>query len=147
MGSLVVYDSAFGNTAKIAEAIADTINCKAIMVNELKPDTLNGVELLVIGTPTQGGMATKPIQEFMNSLDDKNMKVAVFDTRFDINGHNLALKLLMKTIGFAAPKMAKQLESRGFTVLDNPMGFIVTDKKGPLGDGELEKAMNWAKSL
>lgn len=142
MRSLVIYDSQFGNTEKIAKAIAEAVPCDCILVSKIMPNTLNEVKLLIIGSPTQGGMATKPIQELIKSITNKNLSVAVFDTRFAFEGQPLPLKLLMKTIGFASPKMAKALSNQGFRIIGNPEGFYVNGK-----EGEIERSKNWAISL
>jgi len=148
MKSLVIYDSQFGNTAILAKSIAKSINCEAISIKDFKNELLDNVDLLIIGSPTQGGLATKPIQEFINSLKiDKSTKIAVFDTRFSTKDHNMALKLIIKTFGFASIKMAKQLESIGFQMINKPKGFIVSGKKGPLKKDEIERASEWAKNI
>ena len=146
MKALVVYDSAFGNTAIIAKTIADSLGCDAILAKDFQQSALDNIDLIVVGTPTQGGMATKPVRELIKSLGN-NLKVAVFDTRFGIKDQGFWLKLLMKTIGFAAEKMAKQAKAQGLKLVDKPTEFIVNSKEGPLRDGEIERAKAWATSL
>jgi hypothetical protein len=67
--------------------------------------------------------------------------VATFDTR-------LAWPFLERWGGFAAPKMADSLEERGWVLAAPPEGFIVKGlKKGPLKQGELDRATAWAREL
>nr|NIT04134.1 hypothetical protein [Candidatus Saccharibacteria bacterium] len=85
--ALIVYDSMYGNTEKIAKAIGGAISgeVKVLRTGEVNPSELEGIELLIVGSPTQGGRATKPIQDFLNKFQEsalKGTKVAAFDTRF-----------------------------------------------------------------
>lgn len=150
MTKLVIYDSLYGNTEKVAKAIAKSISAKAIRFSEIKNLDLKNLDLLVVGSPTQGGRATVALNHFLAEIPQnilKNVKVAVFDTRVSENDLNFALKLLVKTIGYAAPKMAKTLESKGGKFIVPPCGFLVKGKEGPLMANELEKASNWLKNL
>lgn len=143
---LVIYDSQYGNTQKVAQAIADSISAKIISVSDIRNDNLKDLDLLVVGSPTQGGRATANLMEFLNRLPKgslNNVKVAVFDTRFLENNLNFALKLLVRTIGYAAPKMAKILESKGGKLILSPEGFAVTGKEGPLAPNEISRANKW----
>lgn len=148
MKKLVVYDSQYGNTEKVAQAIAKSISAKAIRLSEIISSDMTSVNTLVIGSPTQGGRATVAINKFLNELSTRslnNVKVAVFDTRFLEKDLNLALKLLVRTIGYAAPKMAETLKKKGANLIVPPEGFIVTGKEGPLALGEIERASKWIK--
>lgn len=150
MKYLVVYDSAYGNTKKVAEAIAKACHGEAILVNAVAEDDVAMSDLLIVGSPTQGGMPTKAIQDFIKGLGAETIagkRVAVFDTRFAIKGHGYWLGLVMKVIGFAAQKMAAGFSRRGAIVVVNPKGFIVKDTEGPLTSAELEKAAIWGRML
>lgn len=147
MKTLVLYDSQYGNTEKIAQAIGKAVSStKTLIVGDATLQDLKGVRLLIIGSPTQGGRPTVSLQTFLDSIPAgslRNVHVAVFDTRFLEEDLNFALKLLVKTIGYAAPKIAKNLEDKGGTLILPPEGFIVKGKKGPLASGELDRAKNW----
>ena len=148
MNKLVIYDSQFGNTEKIAQAIGKIISAKTAKATNIDTSKLSNIDLLVIGSPTQGGRATPAIQKFLNSISLETLidvKVAVFDTRFLEKDLNFALRLLVKTIGYAAPKMAKVLTDKGGKLIAQPEGFIVKGKNGPLASGELERAEKWLK--
>ena len=146
MKKLVIYDSQYGNTQKVAEAVAKSISGKLLCVSDTNTTDLTGVEILIVGSPTQGGQSTQNIQAFLSSIPGeflKNVKVAAFDTRFSESKVNFALKILIKTIGYAAPKIAKSLEAKGGKLILHPEGFIVKGKEGPLAKGELERAKKW----
>jgi len=57
MKTLIVYDSFFGNTEKIAQAIGNSLSAKenieTLRVSEVKPEQLIGLELLIVGSPTR----------------------------------------------------------------------------------------------
>jgi len=147
MANLVIYDSQFGNTQKIAEAIAGSLpKARMIRAGEATPEDLKGVELLVVGSPTQGGRPMAATAEFLEKIPDEGLagvKAAAFDTRFREADVSVPLKMLMKTIGYAAPKIAKRLEDKGAEMIRPPEGFIVTGKEGPLALGELDRAKKW----
>jgi flavodoxin len=152
MKILVVYDSQYGNTEKVAKAIGEGLGkeIKVLLVKDVKLNELEGVDMLVAGSPTQGGQAKAGMKEFLDGIPRgklKNVKVAVFDTRFLESEQNIALKMLMRTIGYAAPKMAKTLTGKGGKLVTPVEGFIVKEKEGPLGIGELERAKEWGKEL
>ncbi|MEP7204918.1 MAG: flavodoxin domain-containing protein [Candidatus Saccharibacteria bacterium] len=154
MNTLVVYDSDYGNTEKIAKAIADAVTkthqVRLLRVGEATPADLPPIDLLVVGSPTQGGMATKALQEYLKKLSPNSLagvRVAAFDTRYSIKEQGKSLRLLMRIIGFAAPRIATTLRKKGGDLVADPEGFIVDNKSGPLKPGELERATAWMKTI
>jgi len=88
MKALVVYDSIFGNTEKIAQAIGDSLgsqeSVEIVRVTDLKTGQLADVNLLIVGSPTRAFKPTKAIVDFLikiplNALNGVN--VVAFDTR------------------------------------------------------------------
>jgi len=55
--------------------------------------------------------------------------------------------ILEKVFGYAAKPITEKLQKKGGDLAIPPEGFIVKDSKGPLKDGELERAESWAKLL
>lgn len=150
MNALVVYSSEFGNTEKIAQAITKAVDARTVLAKKATPEDLFEADTLFIGSPTQGGRPTSDMLDFINSLPAKPtnpVSVCAFDTRFAENEQNFGLRLLMRTIGYAAPKIASVLQKKGYTVICEPEGFIVKDKDGPLAEGEIERARSWALSV
>jgi len=140
--ALVVFDSVAGNTKKIAEAIASGIagETRAVSVGSAEAKDLGNVSLLVVGSPTYGGRPTEAMQAFIASLEKApDLFVAAFDTR-------LRMKFV-RLFGFAADKIADRFRRIGSTVEDEPAGFIVNGRAGPLADGELERARAWGQEL
>ena len=137
MKALVVYDSTYGNTEKIAQAIREAIGGQARLVGKVDPADLKGFGLLMVGSPTHGGFPTEGIYGLLQvSLALEGVNVAAFDTR------------TKRTIfGYAAPKIARNLEKNGGNLLAPPEGFFVLGIQGPLMNGELERAATWAKGI
>jgi flavodoxin I len=152
MKTLIVYGSQFGNTEKIAKAIGSAVGNEVKVTRPIEVDTnrLQAFNLLIVGSPTQGGRPTPALQKFLENIPFdalKNIKVAAFDTRFLLKDQNFALRMLMKTIGYAADKIVKILIAKGGQQLAPPEGFIVKGKEGPLAEGEMERAGEWAKQI
>jgi len=154
MKVLIVYESVFGCTEKIAQAIGGAFQ-PPDEVTVTRPPGINPAEvaafdLVIVGAPTQGGRPTRPIQDFLAGMPEKALndtKVAAFDTRLQEKDHKGFVKFIIKTFGYAAGKIADILKSKGGTLAAGPEGFIVTDREGPLKDGEIERAAEWGKKL
>jgi hypothetical protein len=107
---------------------------------EFTKDALQGVDLLVLGCPTQAWHSTQNMQTLVKALEQQvpaSLAVAEFDTRLD--------KPRWLT-GSAANLMAKQLKRVGVSIAP-PESFLVTGTEGPLEPGELERAAEWAHKL
>jgi hypothetical protein len=121
-----------------------------LRIEEVDIDGIGSVDLLIIGSPTQGGRPKKETEEFLKNIPHNKLvkvKVAAFDTRMDPADQGVGLKLLMKVIDFAAPKIVNTLKAKGGEIVGRPEGFIVEGKEGPLRQGELERAAKWVNSL
>jgi len=144
MKALIVYDSTYGNTEKLAKAIGAAVGgeVNVVRVAEANAAALNKTELLIVASPTMGGRPTEAILRFLNSIPAsslKNVKVAAVDTRLKAKG--------VKIFGNAAEKIAGKLAKCGGTPIAPPEGFFVGGTKGPLADQELERAAAWARGI
>jgi flavodoxin I len=146
MKALIVYDSVYGNTEKIARAIAgapaSSGEVKVLRVGEVNPSEFESVDLLGVGSPNQGGRPTPAIKEFLSKIPAnalKNVGVTSFDTRFSTR--------LVAIFDYAAGKIADSLKTKGGTLILSPEPFFVKGRKGPLKEGELERAAGWAKGI
>lgn len=153
MRILILYDSLYGNTEKIAYAIGDATKpfheTSIIKVDKNTRFDLRDVQLLIIGSPTHGGQFTEPIKRFIdNSTQDSliDLKVATFDTSFPTTNMGFFLNKLAKIFGNAAPRIAKKFAKKGATVMDTKI-FYVLGKEGPLQEGEIERAKKWGEEL
>jgi flavodoxin len=155
MKSLVIYDSMYGNTEKIAQAIGKALqtrgDTRVVSVKEANLDLLKGIDLLLVGSPTQAFNPLPAVKNFLKSLPKGSlagMKVVAFDTRMDVKKVDYKfLTFMTKLNGYAAEKIGKALVNKGGSLLDKPEGFIVEGSEGPLRDGELERAGEWAGKL
>lgn len=141
MKSLVIFDSTFGNTKIIAEVIAKELGdeCSAVSVVEFNTDILNEVELLVVGSPIIGWKPSEKMNAFLSGLKKDQLldiKAAAFDTRIKLFIH-----------GDAAIKISEILKNAGANIISDPKPFYVRGTEGPLLEGEVSNAINWASYL
>jgi len=144
MKTLVVYDSLYGNTKIIAQAIGDAIpgDVRMSHVSEVNVSKLGDYDLLVVGGPTQMAQPSKPVKEMLEKIPASTLegtKVAAFDTR-------MTMKWVL-IFGTAAPKIAQSLKKKGGKQVGTAEGFFVDGGEGPLKEGEAERAAAWAKGI
>jgi flavodoxin len=154
MKTLIIYDSVYTNTGKVAHAIGNAFiepdTATIVGISEAKHADLARYDLVIFGSPTHGGMPTKTMQTFLNAIPANGLKsvsVAAFDTRMDEHEQRFGLRMLMKIIKYAAPRIATTVRKKGGVLASEPEGFIVTGKEGPLREGELVRATAWAQTL
>ena len=144
MKALIVYDSAYGNTEEIAKSIGSAItgDVKVLRAGEVNPSDLESIDLLIAGSPTYGGRPTPVVRDFLNKVPKaaiNGINVAAFDTRISARW--------VRIFGYAAGKIAGLLKRKGGILVLSPEGFFVKGTKGPLKEGELERAASWAKEV
>ena len=166
MNVLVVYESMFGNTAEVGEAIADSLRSQSLEVESgpiaaVEPSRLAGADLLVVGAPTHAhGMSSKGtrkaavqdkrypasrpsepgpgIRDWLQTLPPgAGRRAAAFDTRID--------KPAWST-GSAARGIRRGLEQRGYRLLAPPESFFVTGEHR-LEPGQIDRASAWGVTL
>jgi flavodoxin I len=129
--AIVIYHTLFGNTEKIAKALASGMDEQGIDVNCVKVedaqiDKLIEYDLVAIGGPTHGFGMSSPIRAFIKKLKQVNLhnkKAFAFDTK---RGYRLA--------GSAAKGIEKKLKKNGLDIVKPYASAIVKDLKGPLED-------------
>lgn len=141
MKAVIIFDSNLGNTKKIAEAIAEELggNSKAMTTSQFNSGDLEGVDLIIAGSPIIGWKPTEKMDEFLTSLKKdqlKGIKATSFDTRVKLFIH-----------GDAMNKMSAKLKNAGAEIIVKPHAFYVQSKETVLFDGEVEKAKEWAKTI
>ena len=164
MDAIVVYESVYGNTREVAEAIAEGVGAIAVLPVHEAPGRPGTVDLLIVGGPTHvHGLATKRSRHVAAAtaqdgqihlepgattepglrtwLDDLSPgaahHAATFDTRLDKS------PLIS---GAAARGIARRLRRLGIDVIATE-SFLVEDAEGPLVAGELERARAWGAEL
>lgn len=160
MKAVVVYESVFGNTAQVAEAIAVGIGEEAVAVStaEVEPDELTDVDLVVAGGPVFAfQLSSDQARESIGKKRAPGAPAADLShpsMRTWLDGVNTATGLcaafdtqVRGPFGSGAPAIAKALQARGLRLIASPEGFIVDGKYGPLRAGELERAQEWGAEL
>lgn len=164
MRVLLVYESMFGNTQKIANSIAEGLlryaRVDLVEVGDASTGPLDGdIDLLIVGGPTHARGMSRPssrasavkqakdgvisartgLREWLEALQPpKATPAAAFDTRLDKPGW---------LVGSAARGAAKRLRRAGCELIVAPRSFVVTGGEGPPRDGELERARRWGAAL
>ncbi|MCD9153528.1 flavodoxin family protein [Aeromicrobium duanguangcaii] len=160
MSALVIYESWWGNTRAIAEAVAEGLGPDVPVVDviaapaPLPPE----LELLVLGGPTHAfsmsrdatrkdavehgappGHITRGIREWLDDQEGRDdIDVATFDTR---------VAKVRRLPGSAAKAAARSVKRHHLGRLIDEESFYVEDREGPLLDGELERARDWGASI
>ncbi len=155
MKTLVVYNSYFGNTEKVAQAVCETLKSRGEAecrkVSEVDPGQLQGYDLLVVGSPTRAFQPSDGTKKFLKNIPTdalQGMDVAAFDTRINPEETNSGfLRFMVRMFGYADAPIARQLTKKGGRLSGKTEGFFVSASEGPLKDGELERAQDWARSL
>lgn len=132
MKAIVIYDTQFGNTAQIAQALSSGMNEQGLSVDCVKVDTvqietLPEYDLLVIGGPTHGFSMSSPMKTFMKKLehmDLRDKKAFAFDT-----------KNRSRFWGSAAKGIEKRMKKIGMNIVMPCASGVVKGLKGPLQDG------------
>lgn len=142
----VIYDSAFGNTELVARRIGEVLGRSHEVavkpVAQADVADISAGDVLVIGSPTQGGRATPQLERFLAHIPDavlEGLQFAAFDTRLSARW--------VRLFGFAADRMQHALTGRDAIAISSAQGFAVQGKEGPLKAGELDRAGDWASGL
>ena len=118
-------------------------------VAEATPDTLDDVDLLIVGAPTHLTRMPSPrsrkqlgagpgVREWLAALSPAptGRQAAAFDTR-----------LSYPLAGSAARSISRELDPHGYKMVAKAAGFVVLQSKGPLKNGERERAREWGIGL
>jgi flavodoxin len=109
------------------------------------------LSLLVVGSPTRAFRPSPATSSFLGGIPANGLqgiKVAAFDTRMSVQEVNSPiLSFFAKLFGYAAQPIAAKLKKKGGTPAIPPEGFFVKGSEGPLKEGELERAADWAKQI
>lgn len=162
MRAVVVYESMFGNTRAVAEAIAiglstQGVDVEASEVGVTSPRLDPDVDLLVVGAPTHTFTLSRAetrssaaeqattalvsagigLREWLEDLTPRGpVAVASFDTHAD-----------KKVPGAASRAAQRRLRRAGYPPLVPAESFYVTGMHGPLAAGELDRARAWGERL
>jgi hypothetical protein len=163
--ALVVYESMFGCTEQIALAVAEALRADGLAVevsDVCSAPALGDAEFdfLVVGAPTHAFSLSRPatrteavqkggraeseatgLREWLTagpSTDGPTRPAAAFDTRVT------RVRRLPKA---ASTRAGHLLTHRGYELVSRPTPFLVEDTKGPLIEGEVERATEWGRTI
>lgn len=161
MHTLVVYESLWGNTEKVARKVAEKLASMGtvdLVDSDSAPGSVDNYDLVVVGGPTHAFSMTRAstraeavkshaaphepargIREWLNELARPATAIpaVAFDTRVD----------KPRLPGSAAKSAKHELRSLGFETSMKQETFRVHGYEGPLLDGELERAREWMDAV
>jgi flavodoxin len=143
---IVVYESKYGNTKRVAETIVDGINeierIEAVLKEpkHVEPTEVLDYDLILIGSPNHWGGPTRGIKKFIDKLGKIGLEGkpgAVFDT------------CLEKDFNKAVQKMEKRINEKvpGMKLMLPGLSIKVGGMKGPIVEGELPKCKEFGNKI
>lgn len=159
MHAIVVFESHWGSTARIARAIAEGLGpgAKALTTTEATPEALTGVDLIVAGAPVMAfglpseqmirnasGDPKAPVpadtshpslRAWLDQLPPSSAASAAFDTRLSWSPRG------------ATGTIEGKLRKAGCRTIAKGGEFVVSGTYGPLRDGEEARARAWGSRL
>ena len=162
--ALVAYESMFGNTERVAGAVAaglrlEGVDTNVVNVSHPEPVDLAEVDLLVVGAPTHAFSLSRPatrqdavrqggreaaecagLREWLGGLEhtDRSILAAAFDTR---------VTKVRYLPACASRRAARELATQGYQMVSTPIGFLVEGVRGPLESREVERAIAWSRRV
>lgn len=176
MRVVIVYESLFGNTREVAEAIADGVGeahpdaeVECVRADEAAPERVGAPDLLVVGGPTHmRGMSSRLSRTMGLQAEKKEATEGAPHHEPEpgaegpgVRGWFHALpkagpgthaaafdtRADIRMAGGAANSIARKLRGHGYELVADPEGFIIEDTEGPLREGEHDRAKAWGMSL
>ena len=151
MKGIVIYDTSYGNTKKIAETIAETLKEAEIEVDlfHVKKAKLDGkdYDFMIIGSPTKWGTMSFTMKRFMGKIKNEewaSKPFAAFDTELPDNIEKTETE---DKDWSAAEKISRKLAEKNMKEILPVFKAVVLEKKGPIKDGEIERTKGYTKEL
>lgn len=143
---IVIYESKYGNTKRVAELIIEGMNeineteASLKEIKEVDLKTISDYDVIIIGSPNHMGGPTRGIKGFIDKLSKIKLEgkmFAVFDT------------YMGKDFEKALKKMEKQINKRvpGLKQLTDGLSIKVQGMKGPIVESELTKCKEFGKNI
>ena len=137
--AIIVYESLYGNTKRIAQAIkggmeqVGNVECSIKKTSEIHTNDLLRYDAILFGGPNHNQEPARNILKFIGraAIVDLNGKIgAAFDT---YTGGN---------IGIAVAKLETIIQEKlsGIELVADGYSALVEDRKGPLADEEIQRA-------
>lgn len=157
MKGVIVYDTYYGNTKRVAEAIAEEIRAagheaELRNVRERYPSPPQG-DFMFVGSPVRIARIPGRTRRFVKKIDReawKNKPMAVFVTVLPLPGEEATEKEKAdaeKWILSAGPKLRDLAKKRGLNVVDKVLYAPVKEMKGPLADNSIDLAKEYTQDF
>lgn len=169
MQALVIYESMYGNTHLIADAVATGLSeggtdATVVAVGDAEPDHVAAADLVVVGGPTHAhGMSRKTTrQSAIADVEKADGDLELdpdaegeglrdwFDELPPTGGHAAAfdtrIHMAGALTGRASKGIGKRLRRHGFALVDEPTSFFV-QKDNHLEADEQTRAREWGRAL
>ena len=168
MRAVVVYESMYGNTRAVAEAIGEGLGVvhevTVVPVGHAGPEVIDGAQLLVVGGPTHiHGMTRPRSREAAAEAAHKPGSTVVLEDGAEgpgvrewlaALGHRNMLAAAFDTrmngpaafTGRASKGITRELSRADVHLMGRPQSFLVT-KENSLEPGELTRARRWGEEL
>ena len=168
MKAVIIYESMYGNTRAIAEAIGDSLGPAADLsvtsTADATQDMLRKADLVVVGGPTHAhgmsrpatrksaiGAANKPGSHLVPEPGAGGPGVRDWLAGLgQLSGAAAAFDTRMKGpavfTGRASKGITRLLRRQGFTIVAEPESFLVT-KASELHPGQIARAREWGATL
>lgn len=168
MRAVIVYESMYGNTHAIADAIgaglSDAFDAKVVPVAEASREVLAGAGLVVVGGPTHihgmsransrkaaadaakheaGGLTMEP-----GALGPglREWFITLGQYQVKAAAFDTRLRGPAALTGRASSRITRLLRERGFEVIAPPESFLVT-RHDQVEPGEVARARDWGAAL
>jgi menaquinone-dependent protoporphyrinogen IX oxidase len=151
MKGMVVYDTSYGNTKAIGEALAEGLKGSGLdvdffYVKDVKKLSPKDYDFLVLGSPTKFGTMSFTFKRFLGKVKNEwaNKPFVAFDTE---NPENIERSQAETKEWSAAEKIAEKLKEKNMKQLLPVLKAVVFGKEGPLKEGEIDRAKDYAREL
>ena len=144
--AIVIYESKYGNTKRVAETIIEGINeiekIETVLKEpkQMEPTEILDYDLILIGSPNHWGGPTRGIKKFIDKLEKIGLEGkmgAVFDT------------CLGRDFSKAVRKMEERINEKvpGLKLITPGLSIKVREMKGPIVEGELPKCREFGNKI
>ncbi len=156
MKGIIAFDSYYGNTKAVAETMKEEIekagHQAALLNMRVSREVPSEGDFLMVGSPTRFKKMTRPSKRLVKKIDVKvwgAKPVAVFDTYSPYRGDDPKKREDSRkwVEPGAAGFLAALAEKRGLKVRGPGLRCSVKDMKGPLDEGELDRAREYARQF
>ncbi len=169
MRGVVVYESMFGNTRRVAEmithALAEVVEVRMLRADAVTADDVRGIDLLVVGAPTHAWSLPRPSTRMgaPNNVRRPGSDLVLepnadtspgvrewLETLNDVHALAVAFDTRFNApvmfTGRAATGIERELRRHGLVIMSASESFRV-DRQNHLLPGEVDRASGWGRRL